>query len=280
MSSEGRHSKRLVRSLAERPWLLAVLFVAGLAVTGAIAVTASAAVPAKTVGTLISAFTKHARALPNDEIVDLARLARQAGGTKQIGKYLGRQNLPNEVLEDTYLRIAVQQKSLARNEAEGMFTRLQGIPGFRSTLSKVVGNSDVKTAGHLNELRIADNAAQHGFKVKGIGQRFDDGVKAADTDIDVLLEKGGRLIAIEAKDYAPNTPIPMDSFRADMVSLTRYAESQTPRRVLTVFSVTNRPADPNAWRMLQLETGRRNIQLIDGTPLQQVEQIKLLSRIL
>jgi hypothetical protein len=65
-----------------------------------------------------------------------------------------------------------------------------------------------------------------------------------------------------------------------MVSLTRYAESQTPRRVLTVFSVTKRPADPNAWRMLQLETGRRNIQLIDGTPLQQVEQIKLLSRIL
>ena len=161
-----------------------------------------------------------------------------------------------------------------------MFTRLQGTPGFRGTLGKVVGNSDVKTAGHLNELRIADNAAQHGFKVQGIGQRFDDGVKAADTDIDVLLEKSGRLIAIEAKDYAPNTPIPMDSFRADMVSLTRYAESQTPRPVLTVFSVTSRPADPNAWRLLQLETRRRGIQLVRGSPEQQIEQLQMLTEIL
>lgn len=243
-------------------------------------VPAQAAVPAKAAVSVIRAFTTSSKALPDDEIVRLARLAEEARGTKKVGKVLREQNLPNDVLEDAYLRIAVQQQHVSRSEAEGMFVRLQGTPGFRETLRKVVGNSDVKTAGHLNELRIADKAAQHGFAVKGIGERFDDGVKAADTDIDVLLEKRGRLIAIEAKDYAPTTPIPMDGFRADMVSLTKYAESQSPRPVLNVFSVTSQPADQSAWRMLQLETERRGIQLILGTPEGQVEQIKQLIRIL
>lgn len=242
-------------------------------------VPAQAAVPAKAAVSVIRAFTTSSKALPDDEIVRLARLTGEVRGTKKVGKLLGEQNLPNDVLEDAYLRIAVQQQHVSRAEAEGMFVRLQGTPGFRGTLSKVVGNSDVKTAGHLNELRIADTAAQHGFAVKGIGERFDDAVKASDTDIDVLLEKGGRLIAIEAKDYARTTPIPMDSFRADMVSLTKYAESQSPQRVLTVFSVTNKPADPNAWRLLQLEAERRGIELLTGGPGEQIEQLKVLMEV-
>jgi hypothetical protein len=279
MSVEARPVTRFANRHAQRHLLWMVPLLAGLVFASSSAVTASAAVPTKAAITVVNAFTKNARALPDDEIVDLARLARQARGTKQVGKYLGQQNLPDEVLEDAYLRIAVQQKALARSEAEGMFTRLQGTPGFRGTLSKVIGSSDVKTAGHLNELRIADNAAQHGFKVKGIGERFDDGVKAAETDIDVLLEKGGRLIAIEAKDYAPTTPIPMDDFRADMVSLTRYAASQPEGHVLSTFTITNRPLDANAWRMLQLETKRRDIQLVEGSPQSQIEQVKMLLRI-
>ena len=95
MSSDRRQSKRFVRSLAERPWLLVLLLVAGHGVNGAIAVTASAAVPAKTIVTLISAFTKHARALPNDEIVDLARLARQAWGNK-ANREISRSTEPTE----------------------------------------------------------------------------------------------------------------------------------------------------------------------------------------
>jgi hypothetical protein len=161
-----------------------------------------------------------------------------------------------------------------------MFERLRGTEGFRTTLRKVIGNSDVKTAGHLNELRIADTASQYRFTVKHIGEPFDDGVKAADTDIDVLLERGGRIVAIEAKDYAPTTPIPMDKFRADMGSLTQYAASDPKRRVIPVFSITNIPDDANAWRMLQLETDRRGIQLIVGSPEQQIEQIKVLAEIL
>lgn len=263
------------RCREKRRWLVA-LSTTVVAIGVMLAAPSLNAVPATSMINVIAALTRNSKALPEDEIVRLARLAGEPRGTKQVGQILGKQNLPNEVLEDAYLRIAIQQQHIPRAEAEGMFVRLQGTPGFRSTLSKLVGNSDVKTAGHLNELRIADSAAQHGFSVKGIGERFSDGVKAADTDIDVLLEKGGRVIAIEAKDYAATTPIPMDSFRADMVTLTRYAESQQPKPVLTVFSLTRQPEDANAWRTLQLETRRRGIELIDGVPEAQIEQIKIL----
>ena len=80
----------------------------------------------------------------------------------------------------------------------------------------------MNTSGHLNELRIADTAAQHGFKVKGIGVRFIDQIKAAPTDIDVLLERSGKSIAIEAKDYSATTQIPLDAFRADMSTLAQF----------------------------------------------------------
>ena len=241
---------------------------------------ASAGVPVKPIVTAISSLTRHAEALADEDIVRLAHIAGQPGGTKTVGKTLGAQNLPNEVLEDTYLRIAIQQQRLPRQEAEGMYQRLSGTPGFRTTLRKTVGNSSVKTSGHLNELRIADTAAQHGFNVRGIGIPFNDGKKAADTDIDVLLEKKGRLIAIEAKDYAATTPLPMDGFRADMVSLTEYVASKPEGAVIPIFSVTNKPSNASTWRLLQLEADRRDIQLIVGSTAAQIEQIKILWEIL
>lgn len=224
------------------------------------------------VGSLIS----HPNAVPSEEIARLASLGNKTGGTKEIGQILGRRNLPPSVLEDAYMRIAIQQEKITRLEAEGMMIRLNGTPGFRSTISKIVGNSDVKTSGHLHELRIADNAAQNGYKVKGIGETFNDGKKISSTDIDILLEKNGRVVAIEAKNYSPNTPIPMDKFRADMDSLVEYAKRNPSGRVLNIFSVANKPGDEQAWKLLNLEAERRGVQLIEGSPEQQIILIERL----
>ena len=130
--------------------------------------------PPKLVVAVIGPLIKSAKALPDGEIVRLASLGSKTGGTKEIAQTLGKLNLPAEVLEDSYVRIAIQQSKISRSEAEGAFIRLRGTPGFRSTMSKIVGNSEVKTSGHLNELRIADNASQNGFKVNGIGVAFND----------------------------------------------------------------------------------------------------------
>lgn len=234
----------------------------------------------KTAVTFISTFVKHHKALPDDEIVRFSNIAKQSGGTKIVGKELGKLNLPNETLEDAYMRIAVHQSTLSRQEAEGMFSRLRGAPGFRSTLSKIIGASDVKTSGHLNELKIADNASRYGFKVKGIGVRFDDGIKQGETDIDVLLEMGKRKIAIEAKDYQPTTLIPLDKFRADMISLAQYAKQKSPSKVIKVFSITNKPNDELALRILEKEADKHGVELIFCSPEQQIIQIQQLQKIL
>lgn len=229
---------------------------------------------------VIATFLKHQKALPDEEIIKLSNIAKQSGGTKIVGKELGKLNLPNDTLEDTYMRIVVHQSTLPREEAESMFSRLRGTAGFRSTLSKIIGASNVKTSGHLYELRIADKATQYGIKAKGIGIQFDDGIKQGITDVDVLLEISGRPIAIEAKDYLSTTPIPLIKFRSDFISLAQYAKQQLPSKVITVFSMSNKPNDALSLRILEHEAQKNGVQLIFGNPEQQIIQIKQLQEIL
>jgi hypothetical protein len=237
-------------------------------------------IPSKTVVKSIPSFLKHQKTFPDQEIIRLSTIAKQPGGTKIVGKELGKLHLPKDIIEDVYMRIVVHQSKLNRIEAESMFSRLSGIQGFRSTLSKIIGASNVKTSGHLYELRIADKATQFGFKAKGIGIQFDDGIKRGITDVDVLLEISGRPIAIEAKDYLPATTIPIDKFRADIISLAQYAKKNSNPNVLTVFSMSNKPKEPLSLKILEKEANKYNVQLIFGNPEQQIIQIKQLHEIL
>jgi hypothetical protein len=236
-----------------------------------------AAVSAKSISTFLTLFRK-ARALPDDEIRRLAHIAADhPGGTKEVGEILGKLKLPNDALEDTFLRIAVQQDRLDRREAEAFFRHLQGKEGFRTTLRKAIGNSNVGTVGHLNELRIANEAATHGFEVRAIGLKFDDPSKPGGlTDIDVLLKRKGKLVAIEAKAYAEDTPILPDKFRGDMETLVNFKTSRLPEEVIPIFSMTNRPADDRVWRLLEEAAVSRRVELITGPPEQQIHLIKQL----
>jgi len=226
----------------------------------------------------ISAISKSIKVLPEDEIIQLSKLSDEIRGTKKVGKELGKLNLPEDVLEDTFLRIAIHQKKVTRESAEGMFSRLSGTPGFRTTMRKVIGNSNVGTKGHLNELEIADMASMNGFKVAGIGEHFVDGIKKAPTDIDIVLEKGGRLFAIEAKSYAKTSKIPMDKYRADLDTLIAYKSNKN--NVVPVFTITNKPDDLRYLKSLEHEANKRGVQLIFGAPQAQIEQIKMLGEIL
>jgi hypothetical protein len=227
----------------------------------------------------IAKISKSSKALPDDEIIRFAKLASEANGTKRVGQTLGKLNLPNDVLEDIYMRIAIQQHKMSRKEAEAMFTRLTGTQGFRTTLGKVIGNNPAGTAGHLNELRIADNATMHGFKVSGIGQKFVDGIKKAPTDIDIVLKKGNKTFAVEAKNYSSTTKISMVKYRADLDTLVQYRKVNSSDNVVPVFSFTHQPS-PQHIKMLQYEADKRGVQFIVGSPEEQIIQLKLLSEIL
>ncbi|MFC1772599.1 hypothetical protein ACFL3A_04505 [Pseudomonadota bacterium] len=227
----------------------------------------------------ISKISDSSKALPDHEIIRLSKLSDETKGTAKVGRVLGKSNLPNEVLEDTYIRIAIHQNKITRKEAEGMFSRLGDTPGFRSTLRKIIGNNDAGTAGHLNELKIADAASMHGFKVQGIGEVFTDGLKKAPTDIDIILKKGKDVFAIEAKSYAPTTKIPLDKYRADLDTLLMYKRTHKNDAIL-IFAITNKPNDTRYLELLEREAEKRDVQLIFGSPQELVGKIKLLGEIL
>ena len=227
---------------------------------------------------IISSFFKSPYSLSNRKIIEFSKLSKTPNGTVQVGKELGELNLPNEVLEDTYMRILVHQNVFKRKEAKNVFFKLSNTPGFRSTLKKMTGNNPQVTQGHLNELRIAHSGYGRGFKVLGIGEKFDDELKKGTTDIDIVFEKGEKILAIEAKDYKPAIPIPMDKFRADLDTLVQYGASKRPRKVIPIFTMTNQPKEGQL-KLLQSETGKRGIELIFGLPEDQIIQIEMLEKI-
>lgn len=196
----------------------------------------------------------------------------------KVGKILGEMKLSAEVLEDTYIRIVLKQGKISLKEAGEIFANLKGVSGFRSALSKVAGVSQAKTIGHLNELRIANESVKKGFKVLAIGENFKDGVKRI-TDIDILIKKKGKTFAIEAKDYASDSIFPMDSFRADMDTLVAY-KKQHGKSGVPVFSITNPPGDPATRKLLEKEAKRRGVELIYGSPEEQIHLINQLADIM
>ena len=221
----------------------------------------------------------HGPRLADEKIEILRNLAREPKGAEKVGKFLGKELLPDEGREEALLRIAVQNGVISNDEAMGLFSRLSGVKGFRSILRKVIGNKQPKTQGHLNELRIADRSSRHGFSVRGIGERFDDGIKNRLTDIDVVIEKNGKIFAMEAKDYASKGRFPMDQFRADMNSLVEYQSRMEPGKVTPVFSITRMPDNLRDWKTLQTEAAKRGIKLIVGSADEQAVVLNYLETI-
>ena len=66
----------------------------------------------------ISKISKSSKALPDDEIIKLSKLSDETKGAAKIGRKLDDLDLPNEVLEDTYMRIAIHQKKVTRKEKQ------------------------------------------------------------------------------------------------------------------------------------------------------------------
>ena len=81
----------------------------------------------------------HGPRLADEKIEVLRNLAREKEGAEKVGKFLGKELLPDKGKEEALLRIAVQNGVISNDEAIGFFSRLSGVKGFRSTLRKVIG---------------------------------------------------------------------------------------------------------------------------------------------
>ncbi len=256
-----------------------MIFIKNLLLILILAITPGQSVMLNSAGKQVCKIIKN-EAFPPEQIEEFVKILKETKGTKKLGNILGKKHLKNEVLEDTFMRIAIHQNKISKAEAEEMFMNLCGTSGFRTTLRKVVGNSAQKTSGHLNELKIANNASINGFKVRGIGVKFSDGIKKAPTDLDIVLTRKGKTFVIEAKDYAPTTQLRLDSFRGDMDTLISYAKQNPNEYVIPVFSMTNKPSSAIKLKQLEKISEKRGVQLIFGSPQAQIEKIKLLGDIL
>lgn len=173
-----------------------------------------------------------ANSLADSKITELARLT-----VKEAGKKIGALHLSVEALEDTYLRILIQQGKMSAEKATNLWKKLHNTDGFVTTLRKVSSMNTAQVSGHLFELNLAQEAAKNGFEVLGIGKKFRDPAKKALTDLDVLIRKGGKNYLIEAKSYTDTKLSSLPHFRADMDSLGAFGEG------VKVFVIKERLSD-------------------------------------
>ncbi len=220
-----------------------------------------------------ASWSRHIPRVAKKIFVELRPLLRVNGGVKEIGRRLGKMKLPNEVIEGTFLHLAVEKGVMTLSEAERLFRRLRGVPGFRSTLMKIIGTNSSVTKGHLYELRLAEASSRLGLKVRHINLPFADGLKNASTDIDLVLGKSVGEIIVECKSYASDARIPMDMLRRDMDSLKSYAASAISKKVIPVLAIEVRPTDQDLYRKILGEAKRRGVEVIFGSA---EEQARLL----
>ena len=212
--------------------------------------------------------------LPDREIIRLSRLSK-IHGSPRVGQELQHLRLSSGLREDAYLRIALHQRLLSRDEALDINLHLTGVDGFPATLGKAISNNEAQRIGHLNELRIATQASRHGFKPLALGKKYNDGLKKALTDADILISKNGKVFALEVKDYT--SPISLSTFRGDLDSLIQYKRLHDSNAI-PVYTIINRPDNPILLQTIQREARRRNVELIFGNATEQMYKLDIIAR--
>lgn len=168
--------------------------------------------------------------------------------------------------ESAYAKILVEQGRISHTQADEWVKNLASVPGFRSTLSKMVGSSDSKYVGHFFELSMANQLSKNGYKVMSIGEKYNDTIKLVATDIDLIATKGSRTFAFELKNYNPNkiTVKEVNEFERDMQTLKVYASEH--KDLIPVFLSKNAPADPAMKAVLNAYGQKNGVKVLYGEP--------------
>ena len=82
---------------------------------------------------------------------------------------------------------------------------------------------------------------------------------------------------MEVKDYT--SPMSLSTFRADLDSLVQYKRLHD-KAAIPIFTVVNKPDNVDLLRTMQREAKSRNIELLFGSPTEQIDKLKVLSSIL
>jgi len=67
---------------------------------------------------------KSSKAFSPKKISEFAKILEEIKGTKKLGQVLGKMNLKNELLEDTFMRLAIYRNKIDKVEAGSMYVNL------------------------------------------------------------------------------------------------------------------------------------------------------------
>lgn len=198
---------------------------------------------------------KNLSELSIEAIKSLALLGKTKGSAS-VAKELGvmAENVPSALrarfFESAYAKILVEQGRISPTQADEWIKNLSSIPGFRNTMSKMVGASDYKSVGHLFELNMANQLHKSGYKIVSIGEKYNDAIKLGKTDIDIIARKGHDTFIFELKNYDSRLISfkEVNNFERDMQTLGAYASEH--KGVVPVFISKNIPADKTIKRIL------------------------------
>ncbi|MBR2425858.1 MAG: hypothetical protein IKB16_03860 [Lentisphaeria bacterium] len=221
---------------------------------------------------------KCANALPDDEINRLAKITTKSDGLKELNKILGKANYIGKygdeaghvILQDTYLRIAIKNGHLSSKTASDVLTHLGGTPGLTSLLSKINSSNLSMAKGHLRELEIALSARKRGYTIISLGQKFADGLKKGDTDLDVFIRGKKINFAIESKAYSGLVPDAM--IKADAESLAVFCKEV--KNTIPVFCFEKPPS-----RLSQYFLSQKGVKCIFGTPDEIIAKLDVINSI-
>lgn len=223
------------------------------------------------------ALGKCQHALSEAQIDDMARIVSLPNGLEAVGKNLGKMNLIGKygddvghvILQDAYLRIAVKNGRISSEFAETALKQLRGVPGLTALLRKVNSVNPAVVKGHLRELEIGAMARERGFTVVSFGQKFADGLKHGDTDLDVFLRKGLKNYALESKAYVG--AVPNDMVRADAESLLVFCKEFDDTIPVFCFETM-----PSKFSLKWLSD--KGVKAIVGSPEEVVSKLDVLSQ--
>jgi hypothetical protein len=63
-----------------------------------------------------------------------------------------------------------------------------------------------------------------------------------------------------------------------MLSLLEYQKANPTQNIVTVFSLTNKPVNPDTWKLLQSAADHYKVELLVGSPEELVHQLSILLR--
>ncbi len=127
-----------------------------------------------------------------------------AQGYKILMTHAESLRLGNAGTAELVLRVAAKDGRISAREAELLYGSLRETPGFDKTakLLLVGEKSSKQLIGPLQELRIASKLQKSGYKVIELRKYFPHDPAKKWTDIDIIVEKGGKRFAIESKAWA------------------------------------------------------------------------------